>query len=85
MRASAPAGVSYSVVFEQPKRLDMCLAELLLSLLQGTIIVAFVLVLFMGPRLGLLVASVVPMVAMSSLAMYSWAAACCTRSRSRRW
>lgn len=72
VRSSAPAGVSYSVVFEQPKRLDMRLADLLLSLLQGTIIVAFVLVLFMGPRLGLLVASVVPMVAMSSLAMYSW-------------
>lgn len=72
VRASAPAGVSYSMVFEQPKRLDMRLSELLLSLLQGTLIVAFVLVLFMGPRLGLLVASVVPMVAMSSLAMYAW-------------
>ncbi|MEM1348390.1 MAG: efflux RND transporter permease subunit, partial [Myxococcota bacterium] len=64
---------STRVVFEQPRRLQDRLRELSTSLLQGTLIVAIVLVLFMGVRLGLLVAVVVPLVASISLAVYSWA------------
>ena len=58
------------VVF-QPDRVERRLGGLGRSLLVGILIVAGVLVGFMGLRLGLLVASVVPLVAMSSLAIYA--------------
>jgi multidrug efflux pump subunit AcrB/outer membrane protein TolC len=56
----------------QPARTAARLSSLNRSLLFGILIVAGVLVLAMGPRLGLLVASVVPLVAMASLALYAW-------------
>ena len=64
--------VSYDVVFAQPERLDARLDALVVSLIQGTLIVACVLILFMGVRLGLLVSLVVPLVALAALALYSW-------------
>jgi len=56
----------------QPKRTETRLAELNSSLILGVLIVAGVLVLFMGARLGFLVASIVPVVTLMSLAVFSW-------------
>ncbi|RLE25281.1 MAG: hypothetical protein DRJ65_08135 [Acidobacteria bacterium] len=56
----------------QPERVSKRIDELSRSLLLGIIIVAAVVILAMGLRLGLLVASVVPLVAMASLAIYAF-------------
>jgi multidrug efflux pump subunit AcrB len=56
----------------QPDRVKARLENLGTSLLMSISIVAGVLVLAMGVRLGLIVASVVPLVALSSLAVYAW-------------
>ncbi|MGB0513935.1 MAG: efflux RND transporter permease subunit, partial [Wenzhouxiangellaceae bacterium] len=58
-------------MFYQPRWVEKRLAELGRSLLTGVIIVALVLLLFMGPRLGLLVASLLPLVTFSALAVYA--------------
>jgi len=58
-------------MFFQPRWVDKRLAELGRSLLYGVVIVALVLLLFMGARLGLLVASLLPLVIFSSLAIYA--------------
>ncbi len=60
-----------SVVAAQPARVDARLGDLGLSLLQGIVVVAGVLLVAMGPRLGLLVAGVVPVVTFSGLAIYA--------------
>ena len=55
----------------QPARVEHRLSDLSQSLLLGVGIVALVLVLAMGFRLGLLVSSVVPLVAAASLGVYA--------------
>ncbi|MFT6397113.1 MAG: multidrug efflux pump subunit AcrB [Bradymonadia bacterium] len=65
----APLNLDY-ITF-QPDRVEQRLSSLGRSLLYGVLIVALVLFLFMGLRLGLTVASVVPLVLMSSLAVYA--------------
>lgn len=55
----------------QPDRVASRLSSLGRSLLFGALIVAGVLFVFMGPRLGLIVTAVVPLVALSSLAIYN--------------
>ncbi|MCB1055720.1 MAG: efflux RND transporter permease subunit, partial [Acidobacteria bacterium] len=55
----------------QPDRVDTRLHELGRSLALGVMIVAGILMLTMGLRLGIIVASVVPLVALSSLAVYA--------------
>ncbi len=65
----APLAVDY-VTF-QPERVASRLGSLGRSLLGGVGIVALVLLVFMGPRLGLTVAGVVPVVTLSSLAIYA--------------
>lgn len=55
----------------QPKRVQARLSNLGQSLMLGIVIVAIVLLLFMGFRLGLVVASVVPLVAFSSLGLFA--------------
>jgi multidrug efflux pump subunit AcrB len=57
----------------QPDIVEERLRSLVLSLLQSILVVALVLVVFMGPRLGLTVALVVPVVTLAALAV--WAAA----------
>ncbi|MCA9667619.1 MAG: efflux RND transporter permease subunit, partial [Myxococcales bacterium] len=59
-----------TVVTFQPGRVATRLSELGSSLLLGVGIVALVLLVFMGMRVGLVVASVVPLVAFASLAIY---------------
>lgn len=67
----APLEVSYLTY--QPARVTKRLDNLGQSLLMGIAIVAGILLLFMGPRLGIVVASVLPLVAMSSLALFAFA------------
>jgi multidrug efflux pump subunit AcrB/outer membrane protein TolC len=55
----------------QPDRVATRLSDLGRSLLLGAAIVALVLILAMGPRLGLVVTAIVPLVALSSLAIYN--------------
>ncbi len=55
----------------QPDRVEQRLSDLLGSLLLGMLIVAVVLVALMGPRMGLVVASVVPLVALTSVGLYA--------------
>lgn len=58
-------------MFFQPRWVEQRLSELGRSLLIGVAVVALVLIVFMGPRLGLLVASVLPLVTFSSLAIFA--------------
>ena len=57
----------------QPVHVEQRLASLSLSLLLGIVIVAGVLLATMGPRLGLTVAAVVPLVALSALGIFGLA------------
>ena len=67
------APVELEIMTFQPERVDTRLSGLQLSLLQGVLIVAAVVILTMGPRMGLTVAIMVPVVALSSLAIYTLA------------
>ncbi|MFT5062903.1 MAG: multidrug efflux pump [Gammaproteobacteria bacterium] len=58
-------------IFFQPERVEKRLAELSGSLISGIVIVAAVLLLFMGPRLGLVIASIVPLVTFGTVAIYA--------------
>jgi multidrug efflux pump len=58
-------------MFYQPKWVEDRLAELARSLLIGVLVVVVVLLAFMGPRLGLTVAGLLPLVTFSSLALYA--------------
>lgn len=65
----APLQLDYMAF--QPARVEARLDSLGRSLLSGVAIVALIVILLMGPRLGLTVASVVPVVAMAAVAIYS--------------
>jgi len=65
------APLSVETLTFQPERVSDRLDELSGSLVQGIGIVAAVLLLFMGLRLGFVVSLVVPVVALSSLAIYA--------------
>ncbi len=56
----------------QPARVRARLVDLGSSLLLSVLTVGGVLLLFMGVRLGLVVASIVPLVAFATLAIYDW-------------
>jgi multidrug efflux pump subunit AcrB len=56
----------------QPARTQARLTDLNVSLSFGVLIVAGILIMVMGLRLGLVVASVVPLVTMTSVAIYAW-------------
>ena len=66
------APLKIQVVTFQPDRTHARLNELNLSLLFGVLIVAGILIMVMGMRLGLVVASVVPLVTMSSVTIFAW-------------
>jgi multidrug efflux pump subunit AcrB len=55
----------------QPDVVESRLSSLQTSLLQSILVVALVLVVFMGPRLGLTVAAVVPIVTLVTLALWT--------------
>jgi multidrug efflux pump subunit AcrB len=56
----------------QPARTQARLADLNVSLAFGVLVVAGILITVMGLRLGLVVAAVVPLVTMTSVAIYAW-------------
>ncbi len=58
-------------MFYQPRWVEQRLSELGRSLLFGVSIVAVILLLFMGARMGLLVASLLPLVTLSALALFA--------------
>ena len=58
-------------MFYQPRWVEERLSELGRSLLIGVAVVALVLLAFMGPRMGLLVASLLPLVTFSALAVFA--------------
>lgn len=58
-------------MFYQPRWVEDRLAELARSLLLGVAIVVLVLLVFMGPRLGLTVAGLLPLVTLSAMAIYA--------------
>ncbi|MBY6205836.1 efflux RND transporter permease subunit [Halomonas denitrificans] len=58
-------------MFYQPRWVEQRLSELGRSLVIGVVTVAVVLLLFMGLRLGLLVASLLPLVTFSALALFA--------------
>ncbi len=58
-------------MFYQPRWVEQRLAELGRSLLTGVAIVALILLAFMGLRMGLLVASLLPLVTLSALALFA--------------
>ncbi|PID41725.1 MAG: hypothetical protein CR981_02985 [Proteobacteria bacterium] len=64
--------VSVQEVTFQPKRIEDRLNELSRSLLLGILIVGGILIITMGTRMGLVTASVVPLVTLSSLAVFAW-------------
>lgn len=67
----ASTGLQAEYIAFQPDRVEDRLEQLGRSLLSGVVVVALVLFVFMGLRLGVTVASVVPLVTMSSLALYA--------------
>ena len=71
VEAEAEEGFEIHEMAFQPDRVQKRLSDLGRSLILGILIVAVVLLLFMGFRLGLVVASVVPLVAFSSLGIYA--------------
>ncbi|TPV94330.1 MAG: efflux RND transporter permease subunit [Myxococcales bacterium FL481] len=70
LRADYP-GLRVDEVTFQPDRVERRIADLARSLSISMMIVAGVLFLFMGVRMGLVVVSVVPLVALSALAIYA--------------
>ncbi|MEM1080427.1 MAG: efflux RND transporter permease subunit [Pseudomonadota bacterium] len=65
------APLTIEEMFFQPRWVEDRLSELGRSLLIGVITVAVILLLFMGLRLGLLVASILPIVIFSALALFA--------------
>lgn len=73
LAAAAPslAPLTVEEVTFQPDRVQARLDDLGASLLLSVLIVAGLLLFFMGPRLGLVVAAIVPLVGLGSLAIYA--------------
>ncbi|MCA9607215.1 MAG: efflux RND transporter permease subunit [Myxococcales bacterium] len=69
LRASHPE-LRIDVLANQPSQVEARLSDLGRSLALGIGVVALVLVLTMGPRLGMVVAAIVPLVTFASLALY---------------
>ncbi|MBT8047517.1 MAG: efflux RND transporter permease subunit [Xanthomonadales bacterium] len=65
------APLTIDEMFFQPTHVKSRLSELGNSLLLGVLIVGLVLLLIMGPRMGLVVALIVPLVTLSSLSLFA--------------
>ena len=65
------APLTIDEMFFQPEHVRSRLSELGNSLLLGVVIVGTVLLLLMGPRMGLVVAVIVPLVTLSSLSLFA--------------
>lgn len=63
-----PVGLDIEVLANQPQRVDGRINEFLVNLLQAVVLVCLVMLLFLGLRTGLIVASLVPLSILSCLA-----------------
>ena len=64
--------VDVQPIFFQPDRVENRISELGQSLLMGMLLVSVVLTFFLGLRPGLVVASIIPLVTFTSLAVYNF-------------
>lgn len=64
-------GLQIDEVTFQPKRVEQRLSDLGRSMIGAVLIVAMVVLLFMGPRLGFVVAAVVPLVSLGGIGVYA--------------
>ncbi|MGM0534729.1 MAG: efflux RND transporter permease subunit [Pseudomonadota bacterium] len=64
-----PVGLEFEVLANQPDRVEERINEFLINLLQAVVLVCVVMLLFLGLRTGLIVASLVPMTILVCLAL----------------
>ena len=67
-----PVGIEFDVVAFQPESVDRKVREFVVNLAQAVVIVLAVMLLFLGLRTGLVVASLVPMAMITSLLVMSF-------------
>ena len=72
LQAIYPVGVDFDVVAFQPEIVQRKVREFMVNLGQAVGIVLVVMLLFLGPRTGLVVASLVPMAMIASLLVMAW-------------
>ena len=72
LQAIYPIGVDFDVVAFQPEIVERKVREFMVNLAQAVAIVLAVMLLFLGPRTGLVVASLVPMAMITALLVMSW-------------
>lgn len=69
MAQTLPVGLEFEVLTDQPGRVEVRINEFLINLLQAVVLVCVVMLLFLGLRTGLIVASLVPMTILACLAL----------------
>ncbi|MEN0066219.1 MAG: efflux RND transporter permease subunit, partial [Myxococcota bacterium] len=67
----AQEGLTIQTFADQPAQVARRLGSLTMALVSSVVIVAIVLLVSMGPRLGLVVSSIVPLVALATVAAYA--------------
>ena len=72
LQAIYPIGVDFDVVAFQPEIVERKVREFMVNLGQAVAIVLVMMLLFLGPRTGLVVASLVPMAMITALLVMSW-------------
>ncbi len=71
-RLRAPDGVKFDVIMDHAKIVRQIVKDLENNILTGLILVALVLVLFMGPRTSMIVALAIPLSMLMSFAILQW-------------
>ena len=69
LEQTLPIGLTFEVLTDQPQRVEVRINEFLNNLLQAVVLVCVVMLLFLGLRTGLIVASLVPMTILACLAL----------------
>ena len=72
LRQAYPIGIEFETVAFQPQHVDRKVKEFTGSLLQAVVIVLIVMLLFLGLRTGLVVASLIPMAMVTALLVMSF-------------
>lgn len=72
LRQAYPIGIEFEKVAFQPEHVDRKVREFTASLLQAVVIVLLVMLLFLGLRTGLVVASLIPMAMVTALLVMSF-------------
>jgi multidrug efflux pump subunit AcrB len=71
LRALYPIGIEFDVVAFEPAEVDRAISDFVSNLQQAVIVVVLVMLLFLGLRTGLVVASLIPMAIIMSLLVMS--------------